>query len=115
MMNLIDRRLNGRNKSAVNRARFVRRYKEQIRKAVKDMVAERSITDMDKGGEVSVPAKDIAEGDAVIGLASSGVHSNGFSLVRKIVEASSLGYEAPAPFSPVNATSREPNATSSVA
>jgi phosphoribosylformylglycinamidine cyclo-ligase len=34
----------------------------------------------------------------VIGLASSGVHSNGFSLVRKIVETSGLGFEAPAPF-----------------
>jgi phosphoribosylformylglycinamidine cyclo-ligase len=37
----------------------------------------------------------------VIGLASSGVHSNGFSLVRKIVELSGFALEAPAPFSPV--------------
>src|ERR1700692_421822 len=48
-----------------------------------------------------LPRSDIAEGDAVIGLASSGVHSNGFSLVRKIVESSGLGFDAPAPFSPV--------------
>jgi phosphoribosylformylglycinamidine cyclo-ligase len=48
-----------------------------------------------------LPRPDIAAGDAVIGLASSGVHSNGFSLVRKIVEMSGLGFEAPAPFSPV--------------
>ena len=48
-----------------------------------------------------LPRPDIAVGDAVIGLASSGVHSNGFSLVRKIVEMSGLGFEAPAPFSPV--------------
>ena len=46
-------------------------------------------------------ASDIAAGDAVIGLASSGVHSNGFSLVRKIVEQSGLGFDAPAPFAPV--------------
>jgi uncharacterized protein len=58
---LIDRRLNGRNKSAVNRERFIRRYKDHIRRAVKDMVAERSITDMAKGGDVKVPAKDISE------------------------------------------------------
>ena len=58
---LIDRRLNGRNKSAVNRERFIRRYKEHIRRAVKGMVAERSITDMAKGGDVKVPAKDISE------------------------------------------------------
>jgi phosphoribosylformylglycinamidine cyclo-ligase len=48
-----------------------------------------------------LPSPDIAPGDAVIGLASSGVHSNGFSLVRKIVEVSGLGFDAPAPFSPV--------------
>ena len=48
-----------------------------------------------------LPGRDIAAGDAVIGLASSGVHSNGFSLVRKIVEMSGLGFKAQAPFSPV--------------
>src|SRR6516225_7592524 len=48
-----------------------------------------------------LPRSDIAVGDAVLGLASSGVHSNGFSLVRKIVETSGLSFEAQAPFSPV--------------
>ena len=48
-----------------------------------------------------LPRRDIQAGDAVIGLASSGVHSNGFSLVRKIVARSGLGYDAQAPFSPV--------------
>jgi phosphoribosylformylglycinamidine cyclo-ligase len=47
-----------------------------------------------------LPGRDIAAGDAVIGLASSGVHSNGFSLVRKIVERSGLAFDAPAPFAP---------------
>ena len=61
MAHLIDRRENAPNKSAVNRARFLRRYKEQIRRAVHDMVSERSITDMDRGGNVSVPRKDISE------------------------------------------------------
>jgi phosphoribosylformylglycinamidine cyclo-ligase len=48
-----------------------------------------------------LPRPDIAAGDAVLGLASSGIHSNGFSLVRKIVETSGLTYDAQAPFSPV--------------
>jgi phosphoribosylformylglycinamidine cyclo-ligase len=48
-----------------------------------------------------LPRPDIQAGDAVIGLASSGVHSNGFSLVRRIVEQSGVAYDAPAPFAPV--------------
>ena len=46
-----------------------------------------------------LPAGDIAEGDVILGLASSGVHSNGYSLVRKIVSLSGLAWDAPAPFS----------------
>lgn len=61
MNSLIDRRLNGRNKSAVNRERFLRRYKDQIRKAVHGMIRDRSIQDMDQGGEVNLPARDISE------------------------------------------------------
>jgi uncharacterized sporulation protein YeaH/YhbH (DUF444 family) len=58
---IIDRRLNDRNKNAVNRQRFLRRYKEQIRKSVADVVSRRSITDMEKSGEVNIPIKDISE------------------------------------------------------
>ena len=50
-------------------------------------------------GEV-LPRADIAEGDVIIGLASSGVHSNGYSLVRKVVAKSGLPWTAPAPFAP---------------
>ncbi|HEX7008283.1 MAG TPA: phosphoribosylformylglycinamidine cyclo-ligase [Alphaproteobacteria bacterium] len=42
----------------------------------------------------------VAEGDVVLGLASSGVHSNGFSLVRHVAARAGLGYDAPAPFAP---------------
>jgi phosphoribosylformylglycinamidine cyclo-ligase len=45
-----------------------------------------------------LPRADIAEGDVIIGLVSSGVHSNGYSLVRKVVEKSGLLWSAPAPF-----------------
>jgi len=42
----------------------------------------------------------VAPGDVVLGLASSGVHSNGFSLVRKVVERCGLAYADDAPFQP---------------
>jgi len=50
-------------------------------------------------GEI-LPRGDIAAGDVLIGLASSGVHSNGYSLVRKVVERSGLTWDAAAPFAP---------------
>jgi phosphoribosylformylglycinamidine cyclo-ligase len=45
-----------------------------------------------------LPRGDIGIGDVVLGIASSGVHSNGYSLARKVVEKSGLAWDAPAPF-----------------
>jgi phosphoribosylformylglycinamidine cyclo-ligase len=45
-----------------------------------------------------LPAKDVGPGNVILGLSSSGPHSNGYSLIRKIIEMSGLGYDAPAPF-----------------
>jgi phosphoribosylformylglycinamidine cyclo-ligase len=47
-----------------------------------------------------LPRDDVAAGDVMLGLKSSGPHSNGFSLVRKIAQACGLAWEAPAPFDP---------------
>ena len=43
---------------------------------------------------------DVSAGDVILGLGSSGLHSNGFSLVRRVVETSGLGWSDPAPFEP---------------
>ena len=50
---------------------------------------------MERGA--TLPA-DVAEGDVLLGLASNGVHSNGYSLVRKLVEISGLGWDADCPW-----------------
>ncbi|MBS0267773.1 MAG: phosphoribosylformylglycinamidine cyclo-ligase [Proteobacteria bacterium] len=47
-----------------------------------------------------LPRADLAVGDILIGLRSSGVHSNGYSLVRKLVEHAGLDWHSPAPFAP---------------
>lgn len=61
MAQFIDRRLNGKNKSTVNRQRFMRRHKEQIKESVSDAVNRRSITDTETGEDISIPHRDIKE------------------------------------------------------
>lgn len=61
MSYVIDRRLNGKNKSTVNRQRFLRRYRDHIKKAVEEAVSRRSITDMEHGEQISIPSRDIDE------------------------------------------------------
>lgn len=61
-MNLfIDRRTASKNKSAINRQRFLRRFKSQLKKAVTEAINKRSITDLERGESVVIPAKDTYE------------------------------------------------------
>ena len=61
MAHFIDRRLNSKGKSTVNRQRFLKRYKQQIKRAVSDAVGNRSVTDLDTGEKISIPTRDISE------------------------------------------------------
>lgn len=61
MTTFIDRRLNSKNKSTVNRQRFIRRYKSQIKKSVSDAVNKRGVTDVDSGESITIPKKDLSE------------------------------------------------------
>ncbi|MCK0153368.1 YeaH/YhbH family protein [Alcanivorax sp. S6407] len=61
MSYIIDRRLNDKHKSTVNRQRFLRRYRKHIREAVNDAVNRRSIKDMEQGERISIPQKDLSE------------------------------------------------------
>ncbi len=61
MSYIIDRRLNSKNKSTVNRQRFLKRYRKQIRKSVSDAVNQRNIKEMEQGESITIPKKDISE------------------------------------------------------
>ena len=61
MANFIDRRLNSKNKSTVNRQRFIRRYKNQIKESVSDAINKRGVTDIHSGENIIIPKKDLSE------------------------------------------------------
>ncbi|MHB1077462.1 YeaH/YhbH family protein [Thiobacillus sp.] len=61
MNRLVDRRLSGKNRSAVNRQRFLRRFKAQIRKAASEVVSGRKVTDLERGEKISIPSRDLSE------------------------------------------------------
>ncbi|MED5621014.1 YeaH/YhbH family protein [Ideonella sp. BN130291] len=71
LQQIIDRRLAGKNKSIGNRERFLRRYKEQIREAVRRAVDGRGIRDMERGEDIQIPKRDISE--PVFGHGQGGV------------------------------------------
>jgi uncharacterized sporulation protein YeaH/YhbH (DUF444 family) len=58
---IIDRRLDSKHKSSVNRGRFIERFKGQIRKAVTDAINKRGIREINNGEKIGISGKDIAE------------------------------------------------------
>jgi uncharacterized sporulation protein YeaH/YhbH (DUF444 family) len=60
-MQIVDRRLNPGGKSLANRQRFLRRAKDLIREAVREAASERKLRDLDRGGEVTIPAGGVHE------------------------------------------------------
>lgn len=71
---LIDRRLNPKHKSTVNRQRFLRRYRARIQQSVADSLGKRMITDSDKGEKISIPARDTREPRFQIGRGGRFTH-----------------------------------------
>lgn len=60
-LHIVDRRLDSKHKSSVNRGRFIERFKGQIRKAVADAINKRGIRDIDNGEKIGISGKDIEE------------------------------------------------------
>ena len=73
---IIDRRLNGKNRSLPNRERFIRRYKTQLKKAVSDVAGESSISDVSSDGKVKVriPTREVSEPTFIFGQGGSTEH-----------------------------------------
>ena len=61
LQQVVDRRLSGKNKSIGNRERFLRRYREQIRDAVRKAVSGRGIQDIENGEDIGLPRRDVSE------------------------------------------------------
>jgi hypothetical protein len=74
LQQIVDRRLSGKNKSIGNRERFLRRYREQVREAVKKAVSGRSIRDIDQGEDIAIPRRDLSE--PVFGHGQGGVRES---------------------------------------
>ncbi|MBV7543224.1 YeaH/YhbH family protein [Acidovorax sp. sic0104] len=71
-LQIIDRRLAGKNKSVGNRERFVRRFKEQIAESVRRAVSQRGIRDIEQAESITIPKKDI--GEPVFHHGRGGIH-----------------------------------------
>jgi uncharacterized sporulation protein YeaH/YhbH (DUF444 family) len=71
LQSIIDRRLAGKNKSIGNRERFLRRYKDQVKEAVKRAIDGRGIRDIERGEDIHIPKRDISE--PVFGHGQGGV------------------------------------------
>ena len=61
MPHLIDRRQWGKKRSTVNRQRFIRRFKDQIKESITGQIDKRSVTDIKSGESVSIPTRDTRE------------------------------------------------------
>jgi hypothetical protein len=96
----IDRRLNGKNKSTVNRQRFLRRYKAQIKQSISEAINKRSVTDVDSGESVSIPTDDISEpmfhqGAAACAIAYTQVMTTSFRTTElSVLRAAAVVQEA---------------------
>jgi uncharacterized sporulation protein YeaH/YhbH (DUF444 family) len=71
LQSIIDRRLAGKNKSIGNRERFLRRYKEQVKEAVKRAIDGRGIRDIERGEDIHIPKRDL--GEPVFGHGQGGI------------------------------------------
>lgn len=71
MNRVVDRRSDSRNKSSVNRGRFLRRFRQEIRKAVSDAIDQGGIRDLEEGRKIGIPTRDLTEPQ--FGLGGGGV------------------------------------------
>ena len=89
LQQVIDRRLSGKNKSIGNRERFLRRYRNQIREAVRHAVSGRSIHDIEQGENITLPRRDVSE--PVFGHGAGGSQERVYPGNREYVRGDQIG------------------------
>jgi uncharacterized sporulation protein YeaH/YhbH (DUF444 family) len=87
-MNIVDRRLNPGGKSLSNRQRFLRRAKALVQRAVREGSSERGITDLERSGEISIPADGVRE--PRFRRSSSGAHDHVLPGNKRFVEGDTI-------------------------
>ena len=87
-MNIVDRRLNPGGKSHSNRQRFLRRAKALVQRAVREGSSERGITDLERSGEVSIPADGVRE--PRFRRSGSGAHDHVLPGNKRFVEGDTI-------------------------
>ena len=93
-MHIVDRRLNRSGKSLANRQRFLRRAKTLVRQAVRNSSKDRSIKDLDQGGEVSIPLDGVRE-PRLRRSSTGGVREGLFPGNKKFVEGDTIPRDPP--------------------
>lgn len=88
-MYIIDRRLNPGGKSLANRQRFLRRAKAQVQRAVRQSAGDRGISDLERGGEISIPADGVRE-PSFRRSGEGGVHDHVLPGNKRFVEGDTI-------------------------
>lgn len=88
MTSFIDRRKNGISKSTINRQRFIRRFKKQIKAAVADAISKKSITNIESGEKVVIPKKDT--GEPTFGFGRGGIQEITFPGNKTFIEGDKI-------------------------
>jgi uncharacterized sporulation protein YeaH/YhbH (DUF444 family) len=89
MTQIIDRRFTEKNKSAVNRSRFIARFKDHIKKFIGEAISKRSITEIEQGEKIIIPAKDLSQ--PIFHYGKGGIHETIYPYNKDFIKGDRIG------------------------